>query len=112
MDDIKHNDNEEEKKESEKRAYHLISNPLITASHSNLPSLKPLKPSKALSWLEKDVHIAILQANPIESDDGGLSLRFEIKRLQDIFFRTTRGLKIFFGVLTKGSLIRCIQRGA
>eukprot|EP01083_Nonionella_stella_P061632 160551_1 len=59
-------------------------------------------------WLEKELHIAILQTNPIESDEGGnLALNAERKRLQDIFFKTTRGLKIFFGVLTRDSLIRC-----
>eukprot|EP01083_Nonionella_stella_P191851 709744_1 len=122
--DEKDNYNEEEKKEPEKGPYNLIRNPSLRKadiasisldSHSSaiinndLPSLNPSK-----SWLEKDVHIAILQTNPIESDDGGngLALGLEIKRLQDIFFKTTRGLKIFFGVLTKQSLIRCIQRGA
>eukprot|EP01083_Nonionella_stella_P021481 59542_1 len=81
-----------------------------TEQHINnkLPQLHASK-----SWLEKDLHIAILQTNPIESDEGGnLALNAERKRLQDILFRTTRGLKIFFGVLTRDSLIRCIQRGA
>ena len=65
------------------------------------------------TWLEKDLHIAVLQTNPILVGDGGsLALNAERKRLEDIFCRTSRGLKFFFGVLTKDSLIRCIQRGA
>lgn len=80
--------------------------------HHLLPKFSEMK-VRAESWLEKDIHIAILQTNPIESAEGGdLALNAERKRLQDILFTTKRGLKIFFGVLTKDSLIRCIQRGA
>lgn len=65
------------------------------------------------SWLEKDLHIAVLQTNPIRIGDGStLALNAERKRLEEIFHRISRGLKFFFGVLTKESLIRCIQRGA
>ena len=65
------------------------------------------------SWLEKDLHIAILQTNPmIEAGDGGnLALNNERQRLEDIFHKTSRGLHFFFGVLTNESLIRCITRG-
>eukprot|EP01084_Bolivina_argentea_P156532 272823_1 len=104
----------EEKKE--KGPYELIRNPsLIKANNANLSfdnniSLQSLNPSK--SWLEKDIHIAILQSNPIESSHGvTLAANAERKRLQDIFFKTARGIKILFGVLTKNSLIQCIRKG-
>eukprot|EP00484_Ammonia_sp_Unknown_P022892 CAMPEP_0197033530 /NCGR_PEP_ID=MMETSP1384-20130603/11911_1 /TAXON_ID=29189 /ORGANISM="Ammonia sp." /LENGTH=1137 /DNA_ID=CAMNT_0042463347 /DNA_START=267 /DNA_END=3680 /DNA_ORIENTATION=+ len=80
-------------------------------SSSDLPPFPPLRPSP--SWLVQEMHIAILQTNPIDTDDGGnLALNAERKRLNDIFYNTKRGLKIFFGVLTKDALIRCILRGA
>ena len=66
------------------------------------------------TWIEKDIHIAILHSCPIDMENHGgiLALKKEKDLLLRTFNQCTRSLKIYFGVLTKDSLIRCIQRGA
>ncbi|ETO03845.1 hypothetical protein RFI_33557, partial [Reticulomyxa filosa] len=60
---------------------------------------------------ERALNVAVLHSSPLEGESS-LDLGLERDKLEFVFRHTQRQIGVFFGVLTKQSLMMCIQRGA
>ncbi|ETO35848.1 hypothetical protein RFI_01212, partial [Reticulomyxa filosa] len=91
-----------------------VSDPLCTSmqsSSSSSSSLFAKVKATIVPFSERKLDVAMLHSAPLEGETA-LDLGLERDKLEYVFRRTQRRIGVFFGVLTKQSLMMCIQRGA